>query len=148
VDKEDNHQKGTSNTNVGGDQNVISGQNSGNGIIITGGHANVVTIHQFRGPDAEELTALFETINQHIQSRPPDPNVDKEEILDKVQKIQAEVSKGEEANQTKLGRWMEDLNKIAPDIIDVALASLGGPVSGITAVLKKIADHAHQQTKA
>jgi hypothetical protein len=75
--------------------------------------------------------------------------VDKEEITETVQKIQEEASKGEQdANETKLSRWIDSLNKIAPDVIDVALASLGGPVSGITAVLKKIADRARQQPQS
>lgn len=146
--KEEKDQNSTGTTNIGGDQNIMSGKVSSGGISFQGGRGNVVSIHQFSGPDAKELTALFEKLYQHIESRPPDPNVEKEEIVETVQKIEAEASKGEEANQTKLGRWMESLNQIAPDIIDVALASLGGPVSGVTAVLKKIADHAHQQPQA
>jgi hypothetical protein len=38
---------------------------------------------------------------------------------------------------------MANLNQIAPDIVDVILASLGGPVSGFTAVLKKVAERAN-----
>ena len=148
MSKEDKRQKGTRKTNIGSDQNIMSGRISSGGIMSQGGHANVITVHQFKGPDAKELTILFEKLYQHIESRPPDPNVEKEEILETVQKIEAEASKGEEANQTKLGRWMENLSEMAPDIIDVVLASLGGPVSGVTAVLKKIADHARQTPKA
>ena len=115
---------------------------------MQGGRANVVTVHQFKGADAKELTALFEKLYQYIESRPPDPNVEKEEIIDTVQKIESEATKEEEANPMKLGRWMDNLNKMAPDIVDVILASLGGPVSGVTAILKKVADHARQQSKA
>jgi hypothetical protein len=39
-------------------------------------------------------------------------------------------------------RWMANLNQMAPDIVDVILASLGGPASGFTAVFKKISEHA------
>jgi hypothetical protein len=79
-----------------------------------------------------------------IQSRQNDPNIDKEEITETVQKIEQEVKKGNQANDSKLKRWMENLNKMAPDIVDVILASLSGPVSGLTAVLKKVAEHAKQ----
>lgn len=142
--EEEIQQKGTPKGKSGGDQNIMSGKVSSGGISFQGGRGNVISIHQYNGPDAKELTALFEKLYQHIESRPPDPNVDKEEIVETVQKIEQETSKGEQANETKLTRWMDNLNKIAPDVIDVALASLGGPVSGVTAVLKKIADRARQ----
>ena len=125
----------------------MSGKVSSGGISIQGRNANV-TIKQSSVVPADEITALFEKLYQQIESRPPDPNVDKEEIVETVQKIQEEASKGGEVNETKLTRWMENLNKIAPDIIDVALASLGGPVSGVTAVLKKIADRARPQSNS
>jgi len=129
--------------NIGGDQNIMSGSISSGGIFAQGRDAKV-TVNQYHGADAKELAGLFEKLYQHIDARPADPNIDKEEIVDTIKKIEAEASKGEEANQSKLGRWMGTLNKMAPDILDVALASLGGPVSGVTAVLKKIADHAKQ----
>jgi len=129
--------------NFGGDQNIMSGSISSGGISAQGRDAKV-TVNQYQGADAKELAGLFEKLYQHINARPDDPNIDKEEIVDTIKKIEAEASKGEEANQSKLGRWMGTLNKMAPDILDVALASLGGPVSGVTAVLKKIADHAKQ----
>jgi hypothetical protein len=148
MSKEDERQKGIRKANIRGDQNVMTGKVSSGGIVMQGGRANVVTVHQFKGADAKELTALFEKLYQYIESRPPDPNVEKEEIIGTVQKIESEATKEEEANPTKLGRWMDNLNQMAPDIVDVILASLGGPVSGVTAVLKKVADHARQQSKA
>jgi hypothetical protein len=96
---------------------------------------------------ANELAALFEKLYKHIESRPVDPDIDKSEIVEVLQKIEEESGKGNDANETKLGRWVENLNQMAPDILDVVLASLGGPVSGMTAVLKKIADRAQQQSR-
>ena len=133
-------------TRIKGDQNISSGNVSSGGIFFQGGRHKNVSINQFTGLASDEVAALFSNLYKHIEARPPDPNVDKEEIAEIVQKIQEEASKGEkEANETKLTRWMDTLNKMAPDVIDVVLASLGGPVSGITAVLKKIADRARQQ---
>ena len=133
-------------TNIHNDQNIMSGNVSSGGISIQGSNAQV-NIHQSSGLDAKDVAALFEKLYQHIESRPPDPNVDKKEIVESVKKIQEEASKGEQVNETKLTRWINYLNEIAPDIVDVALASLGGPVSGVTAVLKKIADRARQEPK-
>jgi hypothetical protein len=133
-------------TNIRNDQNIMSGNVSHGGISIQGSNATV-TIHQSSGSEAKDVAALFETLYQHIEARPDDPNVDKQELVESVQKIQEEASKGEQVNETKLTRWMDYLNKMAPDIVDVALASLGGPVSGVTAVLKKVADRARSESK-
>lgn len=130
------------NKQIGGDQNVIQGSISG-GVIVQGRGANV-TVQQSSGINEEQLSLVFENMYQAIQARPDDPNIDKEEISETVQRIEQEVKKGDQANDSKLKRWMESLNKMAPDIVDVILASLGGPVSGLTAVLKKVAEHAHR----
>lgn len=132
-------------SSIGGDQNIIQGNFSGG--IITQGRNATVTAHQSNGMDAKELAVLFEKLYRHVESRPNDPNVDKSEISEIIQKIEKESSKGNDANEMKLGRWVENLGQMAPDILDVVLASLGGPVSGITAVVKKIADRAQQQSK-
>ena len=145
--KKEKQQKNAGSRDIRGDQNIMSGDISSGGIAIQGRNATV-TIHQSNGIPADEVSALFQNLYQYIESRPSDPNVDKEEIVETVQKIQNEVSKGEEINETKLARWMDNLSGMAPDIVDVALASLGGPVSGATAVLKKIADRAHQQSNS
>lgn len=130
------------NKQIGGDQNVVQGSISG-GVIVQGRGANVA-VQQSSGINEEQLSLVFEKIHQAIQSRPDDPNIDKEELSETVQKIEQEIKKGDQANDSKLKRWMESLNKMAPDIVDVILASLGGPVSGLTAVLKKVAEHARQ----
>ena len=143
--KKEKHRKVTGSSNIGGDQNIISKVSGG--ISIQGRGARV-SIDQRNGFDADEISALFEKLYQRVESRVPDPNVDKAEIIETIQKIEEEASKGEEVNESKLTRWMDNLNKMAPDIVDVALASLGGPVAGATAVLKKIADRARHPTNS
>lgn len=127
---------------IGGDQNVIQGSISG-GVIVQGRGANVA-FQQSSGINEEQLSLVFEKLYQAIQARPDDPDIDKEEISETVQRIEQEVKKGDQTNDSKLRRWMENLNKMAPDIVEVILASLSGPVSGLTAVLKKVAEHARQ----
>lgn len=130
---------------IGGDQNVIEGTISG-GVIVQGRSAQV-RVQQTSQTNDKELYALFDKLYEAIQSRPSHPDVDKEEIGETVQKIEQEVKKGEEANPSKLTRWMENLEKMAPDIVDVILASLGGPVKGLAAVLRKVAEQARQKAQ-
>lgn len=127
---------------IQGDQNVIEGNISG-GVIVQG-RGSRVSVQQSSAVNDQELSALFNQLYKAIQSRPPDPNIEKEEISETVQRIEQEVKKGDQANDSKLKRWMDSLNTMAPDIVDVILASLGGPVSGLTAVLKKVAEHSRR----
>jgi len=132
--------------NVMGDQFNIKNANMHGDVFYGGSHT--INKVQNTGLSGSEVSVLFDKLYEQIKSRPDDPNIDKAEIASKVKEIQEEASKGGQANETKLERWMKNLNEMAPDIVDVALASLGGPVSGVTAVLKKIADRAKQQPAA
>jgi len=117
------------------------------GSINANGHAQVnisqSSVHQTNDVDFEKLFSLIE---ERIKARPEDPNVDKQEIQNQVKQIKAEAAQGEQANQTKLERWIRNLAGMAPDIIDVMVASLGGPVSGMTAVVQKIAMRAKAES--
>jgi hypothetical protein len=140
--KDKDHPPGVS--HIKGDQNIVSGNISSGGIVVQGRGARV-SVQQTSGVTVDEISTLFDKLYQYIETRPPDPDVDKEEIVETIQKVQEEVSGEGEPNETKLTRWMDNLSKMAPDVVDVVLASLGGPVSGTVAVLKKIADRSHQQ---
>ena len=110
------------------------------GSINAGGHAKVdVTQSSVHKTNDANFERLFELLEEKIKARPEDPNVDKQEIREQVNQIKTEAAKGEQANPNKLERWIRTLSGMAPDIIDVMVASLGGPISGITAVIQKIA---------
>ena len=110
------------------------------GSIQASGHSNVaVTQNSGEKTDDANFEKLFALLEERIKARPEDPNVDKQEIQDKVTQIKTEAAQGDAANETKLERWIRNLAEMAPDVVDVMIASLGGPVSGLTAVLQKIA---------
>ena len=110
------------------------------GSIDASGHAKV-DVKQSSAHKTQDANfdRLFELLEEKIKARPEDPNVDKREIRDQVNQIKAEAAKGETANPNKLERWVQNLARMAPDIVDVMAASLGGPLSGFTAVIQKIA---------
>jgi hypothetical protein len=125
--------------NVGG--HVVVG--SGN--IIAGGdhvHGDKVGRDKISGVTGVDLTQMFRDIYQRIEARSADPNVDKEEVKDSVQKIEQEVKKGEEANPSKVERWLKTLKDMAPDIGDLTIACLTNPAVGVAMVIKKIAEKA------
>lgn len=124
--------KDPSSSNIRG-KNVI-------GSIHASGHAQVdVTQNSNHKTEDKSFERLFALLEEQVKTRPEDPNVDKQEIRNVINEIKAEAAQGEKANPNKLERWIRNLAGIAPDVVDIILASLGGPLSGFTAVLQKIA---------
>ncbi len=115
----------------------IGGHAVGGNLTIHGN--DTVNVQQSAGAD---IAKLFEPVYQRIQERPEDPEVEKSEITDKVKQIQAEAAKGTEASSPKIERWFDDLARMAPDVFEVALATIANPVSGLALVAKKIAEKA------
>ncbi len=118
------------------------------GTINASGNARLKVDQKVIHQATPELDRLFKALDKKIQARPADPGLDKADLQKQVKKIEVESSKGNKADPAKLEGWMTKLAKMAPDIFDVILASLGGPVSGFTAVFKKIAERAKQTSAA
>lgn len=128
--------KGGSNIHIGGS---VNGSN-----IVVGNH-NQIT--QSSGVSGDEIAKLFANVYQKIEARPEDPQVEKEEIVQAVQRIEQETVKGEEANPGKVERLLTTLSGMAPDIGEVVLASLTNPAAGIATVLRKIAEKAKAESQ-
>ncbi len=125
---------------AGGDTISVSGIRESN---VAVGRGASVTVTQ--GLTGEDLSRLFAQIYQKIESRPPDPDVDREELQGTVQNIETEVQKGEGANPNKVERWLKTLASIAPDIFEVTLATLTNPAAGIATVIRKVGEKARQE---
>lgn len=93
-----------------------------------------------------QINYFFDQIYERIDSRPQDPDVDKREISETVQKIQTEVVKTDQANVTKLERWLKTLALMAPDIFEVTVATLTNPITGLGTVIRKVAEKARLES--
>ena len=121
---------------VGGDKNVtvgnrgvaIGGNVSGSAIIT--GDGNVV--------GQNELHQHFQPIYKRIAQADLPPE-DKADLEAEVQQVEAEIAKGEKADESALARHLRFVKRIAPDILDVVLATMQGPAAGFSAVAKKVA---------
>ncbi len=80
---------------VGGDK-ISVGDISGSSGVAIGRKAQA---HVTQGISGAELAALFQTVYKKINTRPPDPDVEKEEIVAQVQKIEAEAATQAEPNE-------------------------------------------------
>lgn len=135
---------------VGRDQTVHgsqirTGDISGNQGLAIGDGAQAT---HTGGISAEELAKLFAPIYERIQARPEDPAVEKAEISQTVQQVQAETVKGEQANPSKVERLLKTLALMAPDILDVTVATLVNPVAGIALVIRKVAEKAKAEASS
>lgn len=130
---------------------------SDGGVNITGGQGNIsiggdvvgrdkiTTTTTTTGVDAAALVELikaFKDIERQIDARPENPDVDKDELKETVSKIQEEAKKGEQANPTKVERWLKFLAGMADDIFQVTAATLTNPALGIGTAVKLIAEKA------
>jgi guanylate kinase len=113
---------------------VIKGENV-IGNITASGRSQLKIEQKVIHQATPEIEKLFKRVNRKLPSRPAN-------VQEQVKKIEKEAAKGEKADPAKLEGSLVKLARMAPDILDVILASLGGPVTGFTAVFKKIADRA------
>jgi hypothetical protein len=137
-----------------GDRQEVHGDRVGGDIISIGNISNSQGVAIGRGAqvriqtgiNAQELSAVFSSIYQKIELRSPDPLIEKEEITDRVKRIENEVGTGEKAQPSKIERWLRDLAAMAPDILEVTVAAITSPIAGISMAVQKIAQKVREET--
>lgn len=146
-EKESEHQEhegqeeGSHREEIGADKISVGNVTDSKAVAIGRGAQATVT----EGIGGEELALLFAPVYEQIQDRPVDPDVDKEELSETVQKVVAESARGEEANPNRVERWLKNLALMAPDIFDVVSATLLNPAAGVAAVIRKVVEKAQEQ---
>ena len=111
-----------------------------------GGNVSVSGSGKFVGRDdysttgltGEEIAQLFETIYQQIDARPNTSPLDKDDLKAEVKDIEAEVAKGDQANESFLERRLRNLKRMAPDILEVVVNSFANPSLGVATVIRKV----------
>ena len=81
----------------------------------------------------------FSPIYQAVSKR-PNTSAQKREILrNNIKEIETEIQKGANADKKFIFQRVETLKKMAPDILEIVLATLANPVGGISLVVTKLA---------
>ncbi len=94
--------------------------------------------------DEAALACIFAAIYQQIEARPPEPDVDKDALVEAVRQIEQEAARGGDADPSEIKRWLQSLAFMAPNIVAATVSGLAGSTSGIRTVIQKIA----QETKS
>ena len=119
---------------------------SGN-INIAGGD---ITTHQTTtGLSAAEIKQLFDQLYTAIDTRAGTSSTAKEDIKAEVKEIQSTVTeaaqKNEKVDESFMARHFRNIARMAPDILDVVVATLGNPLAGLGVAAKKIAEKAKSE---
>jgi len=120
---------------------------SGN-VNVAGG--NITTHYTSTGLSAAEIKQLFDGLYTKIDASPQVSPADKEDLKAEVKEIQSTVTeaakKNDKLDEGFLARRFRNIARMAPDILDVVVATLGNPLAGLGVAVKKIADKAKAET--
>ena len=119
---------------------------SGN-VNIAGGN---ITATQTTGLTGAEIKQLFDGLYTTIDARPDLPAATKTGLKSEVEEIQEKVDgaveKKEKLDESFLLRRFQSIARMAPDILDVVVASLANPLGGLGVAVAKIAQKAKEGT--
>lgn len=118
---------------------------SGN-VNVAGG--NITTHHTVNGLNAADIKNLFDGLYTSIESHEGVSAADKKDLKADVEEIQSIVTKAvkenEKIDETFLARRFRSIAKMAPDILDVVVATVGNPLAGLGVAVKMITDKAKE----
>jgi hypothetical protein len=108
---------------------------AGDKISVTGDHARVEVSH---GLDAAALAELFQAVNRRIAGLPERPEIGQDELKDTARRVEQEIARGDQANPDRLKRWLEVLEKYAPEAVEMVVNALLNPGAGAASVVKAV----------
>jgi hypothetical protein len=127
--------------NSGGNITVGNISNAKGVAVGHGASANVT-----EGLSGQDVAALFQSLSQRVAELPEGPS--KTIAGQAVTGLEQEVNKGEAAKEENLRTWFNFLAQAAPDIWEVAVATLANPMAGFAAIVKLVAKKAKEEKEA
>jgi hypothetical protein len=115
--------------------------NSGTSISIGGSvsGANIVVGSNNTVTNSTTTQNIFAPVYQAIEQSARSAQ-DKEDLKAEYQEIETAVAKGQEVDESWLSRRLRNLKRMAPDIAEVALATLAGPGAAVAVIVKQVAE--------
>lgn len=133
---------------VAGDKNIRVDK----GGVFVGGSvqgSNIVSGDQNQvGNQGAAREALFSELLGMIDQRPNTSPDDRDDLKANVKEIKAEAEKGEQADESFISRRLRNIERIAPDIGEVVLATLSNPVGGFAMIVRKIAERTRNSARS
>ncbi len=118
---------------------VITVQNVGAGAAVAAGRQAKAAVSTGALGAMDDWAA---ELKKKVDALPAASAAEKGDIKQQVDKVKEESQKGARADTGRLERLLNSLAAMAPDIFDVAIATLASPLAGLGLVVKKIGDKA------
>jgi len=103
------------------------------------------------GLSSTDIKQLFDQLYTAIEANTKTSPSDKEDLKVEIEEIQSKVTEAVQENkkvdESFLSRRFRNIARVAPDVLDVAVATLGNPLAGLGIAVKKIAEKAKEETK-
>jgi hypothetical protein len=113
---------------------------------LIGGNVVIRDRSEFVGRDktvtqtsVDRSRSEFQVVYQQVAARPDTSPAQRADIEAEVRDIEAEAAQGDQADESFLMRRLRSLERMAPDILEVVLATLGNPAAGFGMVASKVA---------
>ncbi len=128
-----------------GDISNVSGE-----VTVAGGD---VSIRKTTGLSAGEFARLFEQLAAAMEARGSTAAPgDQAKLANDVQAVQSAITKAAETKTEIDKGFLEDrfrnIARMAPDVLEVILTSLGSPAAGLGLAVKLVAEKAKKEARA
>ena len=118
-----------------------NGSSAGDGSIVIGGNvdrSNIVSgNNNVVSNQSINIAPLFETIYHFVETHPKLQAGKKQDAIEELKEIQTALEEPK-PDESFLARRFRNLNRMAPDIMEVAIETLKNPVGGVAEVIKRI----------
>ncbi len=95
---------------------------------------------QFFSVDIVNITNVSKSLYRAVDEHPTLSPAVKADVKAEIQDVEKEIRKGDQADESSMTRHLRNVQRMAPDILDVAIAMLANPVAGLGMVAKKIVE--------
>jgi hypothetical protein len=116
---------------------VIGGDVTGSNIVA--GNNNVVG-------NVTNITNVFQEIYRKVEETNL-PTQEKEDLTAMVKEVEEEVKKGDQADETFLARQLRNIQRMAPEILEVIVTTFTNPAAGLGLVARRIAERMKAEAK-
>jgi len=128
-----------------------SGLSAGNGGVVIGGNVQgsniVVGNHNTVSNQSINIAPLFQTIYHYVDTHPKLQAGKKEDAKEELKEIETALEEPK-PDESFITRRFRNLQRMAPEIVEVAIETLKNPVGGVAEVIKRIASKMAEEANA
>jgi hypothetical protein len=132
----------SSGENIGRDRTVSAG-NREVAVSRSINNSEIVNIHNDRLDAAYKFSSIF----PQIEELPNLSTTDKSDLKSELRTFEDEDKKGPESNEGFLAQRLRNIRRIAPDFLEVTIATITNPAAGFGAIAKKVAQKMKVEVK-